>query len=133
MSRLKLRIYPKDEYIIREGDIGKEMFFILKGKVSVLIKGKQVAVLTKGQALGEMALIGEVRTVRSASAKCISTVSLGILQLEDFRIIEKNYPRFQEHIEKVVEMRRKENEKTKEEREEGMTPTHMRRRISLIP
>ena len=48
MSRLKLRIYPKDEYIIREGDIGKEMFFILKGKVSVLIKGKQVAVLAKG-------------------------------------------------------------------------------------
>ncbi len=70
------------------------MFFILKGKVSVQIKGKQVAVLTKGMALGEMALIGAARSVRSASAKCLSTVSIGILQLEDFQIIEENYPRF---------------------------------------
>ena len=34
------------------------MFFILKGKVDVLIKGKRITTLTKGQALGEMALFG---------------------------------------------------------------------------
>ena len=57
------------------------MFFILKGKVDVLIKGKQITTLTKGQALGEMALFGSELSVRNASAKCITTVSLGILKL----------------------------------------------------
>lgn len=33
IKELKMVIYPKDEYIITNGEIGTEMYFIVKGMV----------------------------------------------------------------------------------------------------
>jgi len=36
IKKLKLLIIPKNEYIIRKGEIAQEMYFIVKGQVKVL-------------------------------------------------------------------------------------------------
>jgi signal-transduction protein with cAMP-binding, CBS, and nucleotidyltransferase domain len=35
ISMLKLEIYPQNEYIITAGEIGSEMYFIVKGVVEI--------------------------------------------------------------------------------------------------
>jgi CRP/FNR family cyclic AMP-dependent transcriptional regulator len=42
--------------LIREGEHGEEFFFVLSGKVSVSVAGKEVAVLGAGDFFGELAL-----------------------------------------------------------------------------
>ena len=135
MSRLRLKLYPKDEYVVREGDVGREMFFLLKGRVAVQIQGRQVAVLSKGMALGEMALLGAL-SVRSASARCLTTVSLAILSREDFQLIAQHYPRFRRHLEQVVARRKRHNEQMQRSPpapDELLTQRSERRRVSLLP
>lgn len=36
MHRLKFVVYPQSEVIITEGEIGQEMYFIVKGAVQVI-------------------------------------------------------------------------------------------------
>jgi len=60
---LKTTIYLPDDYIIREGEIGNEMYFIMNGVAKVLIKSENASkpaltiYLKKGDYFGEIALI----------------------------------------------------------------------------
>ncbi len=57
---LHTQIYLGGDIIIREGDVGMEMYFLVKGKAAVVIKsGAQVAVYEDGAYFGELALIKE--------------------------------------------------------------------------
>ncbi len=55
---LQTQIYLRGDCMVRLGEIGKEMFFLVKGKAGVIIaNGKQVAVLEDGSYFGERTLI----------------------------------------------------------------------------
>lgn len=62
---------PKDGYLMREGDLGNEIYLILSGKVGIYKKEEQtghsqkIASLEPGEVIGEMALID--KSPRSAS------------------------------------------------------------------
>lgn len=63
--------YKAGEAIFREGDIGKEMFVILSGKVSIVRHVDQgeralLAELAEGEMFGEMALVAEGRRFATA-------------------------------------------------------------------
>ena len=63
MSRLTSHIFPPDELVMLEGELGKEMYFILKGRCDVLVGGSamtRVAVLEEGTYFGEIALLVDV-------------------------------------------------------------------------
>jgi CRP-like cAMP-binding protein len=80
IQKLKMLIVPKNEYIIRKGEIANEMYFIVKGSVKVIDEqGNSIAVLDKGKHFGEMALLDEVLSVRNASVVTISDVSVAVL------------------------------------------------------
>lgn len=49
--------FNKDEHIVRKGDIGNEMFVILKGAVNVEDGGHRLAAFGKGGIFGEMAYL----------------------------------------------------------------------------
>jgi CRP/FNR family cyclic AMP-dependent transcriptional regulator len=80
------RIYRKGTYIFREGDEGRDMYFILEGHVRV---EKQAGGLTKtlielrqGDYFGEMAAI--IEAPRSASALAVDDCSIAVIDSEIF-------------------------------------------------
>ena len=67
INELELHSIPKDELIIRHGELGSEMYFIIKGEVNVIsADGINLATIGIGENFGEMALLNE-NSVRSAS------------------------------------------------------------------
>ena len=67
------RQFPKDEYICYEGQLGNEMYIILKGEVGVFVTNpigtlNQVATIGVGDFFGEMAIFDNL----PRSASCIA-------------------------------------------------------------
>ena len=67
-------IYENGTYIVAEGDIGKELFIIVKGEVDVIAGDQKVATIGDGGYFGEMAIIDS--QPRSADVVAIEDVTL---------------------------------------------------------
>ncbi|WP_321777182.1 cyclic nucleotide-binding domain-containing protein [Sulfurimonas sp.] len=67
---LKFIKFNYKDYIIEDGDISQEIFFILSGQCQVFHKGKKIGTLETGKTFGESAAI--FSTKRSASVVCSS-------------------------------------------------------------
>ncbi|MEQ2218266.1 Potassium/sodium hyperpolarization-activated cyclic nucleotide-gated channel 4 [Xenoophorus captivus] len=52
LTKLKFEVFQPGDYIIREGTIGKKMFFIQHGVVSILTKGNKETKLSDGSYFG---------------------------------------------------------------------------------
>ena len=52
LTKLKFEVFQPGDYIIREGTIGKKMYFIQHGVVSVLTKGNKETKLADGSYFG---------------------------------------------------------------------------------
>ena len=79
---ISIHSWQPGEILIAEGDWGDDIWFLLAGSVSVLVRGRRMAVRKSGQHIGEMALLDPAAS-RSATvvaeeevvAACISAVS----------------------------------------------------------
>lgn len=87
ISRLNLQLISEGEYVIRDGEIADSMYFILRGTVNVIKNGVVLATLEQGANFGEMALAAQKPTIRTASALCVTHVSVGSLSIINFNII----------------------------------------------
>ena len=72
IARMKIRHFPKDETLIRQGERGDAFYILVEGKAEVLIDNAKVADLKSGEYFGEISLLtNEPRTatvlVRSGS------------------------------------------------------------------
>lgn len=70
--KMRTKIYMPEEYVVSQGEQGKEMYFIAKGECSVFVKDKRktqqfVRTLSEGDIFGEIALINN--TARTASVR----------------------------------------------------------------
>jgi CRP-like cAMP-binding protein len=92
--RLKAVRYRQGETIIREGDPGREMYFIESGRVRVVRgsgpKALLLAELVAGDLFGEMALL--TGSPRSATVSAQSEVNLWSLAQPDFEELVTAYP-----------------------------------------
>ena len=84
---LKRRSYQRGETIIRMGEDAREMFFIVRGSVSVTLAmasgvEKRLATFSAGMVFGEMAVIDGAP--RSARIVADSEVECDLLTAEDF-------------------------------------------------
>lgn len=61
LTKLKFEVFQPGDYIIREGTIGKKMYFIQHGVVSVLTKGNKEMKLSDGSYFGGEAGHGGLR------------------------------------------------------------------------
>lgn len=94
ISKLEIRIIPKNEYIVKYGEIARSMYFIVKGQVYVISdEGINLATLDKGKYFGEMALYTENK-VRTASVRAATDISVAIMTNDDFDMICEVYPIF---------------------------------------
>jgi CRP/FNR family transcriptional regulator, cyclic AMP receptor protein len=75
--------------LCKEGQIGREFFVIVEGKVQVTRKGRPLATLDSGDFVGEIALVTEVP--RTATVTAETPVRLFVLTRRDFRdVLDKN-------------------------------------------
>jgi CRP-like cAMP-binding protein len=78
------RTFGRDEYIFREGDTDRDVFYILNGRIRVE-KGtgqirKVLAEAGPGEYLGEMAAL--INAPRTASARCLETCAIAVIDGE---------------------------------------------------
>lgn len=103
---MKLRpvVAMKGSYIIRIGETGREMFFISRGTVEVVIEsGVVVASLGEGNSFGEVALIYDRK--RNASIRAKTNCDLFVLTKTDFLEIMEAFPEEAKKIRAIAEKR----------------------------
>lgn len=76
---------------ITQGAPDNDLYFILAGRVSVLVEGREVAVRTAGCHVGEMALI-DPSARRSASVLALEQTVMARVSEKDFSRIATQYP-----------------------------------------
>lgn len=97
---------PPRVTIIRKGNAGDCMYFIVSGEVEVELPGKKVR-LGEGAFFGEMALLGN--DVRSASIVTATVSRLLVLDLVDFRVLMARHPELAATIDAEARRRAAEN------------------------
>lgn len=90
-SVLQARRAERGERLIRKGDIGDSMYFIVSGEVEVDTEtGAPVRRLQSGDFFGEVALIAERN--RTATIAAVSTCKLLVLHKDDFEGFMDSHP-----------------------------------------
>eukprot|EP01062_Namystynia_karyoxenos_P005190 TRINITY_DN11830_c0_g1_i1.p1 TRINITY_DN11830_c0_g1~~TRINITY_DN11830_c0_g1_i1.p1 ORF type:complete len:1369 (+),score=310.88 TRINITY_DN11830_c0_g1_i1:118-4224(+) len=90
---LEQMYFEPGEFVIRAGDVGEEMYFILHGYCDVLVPNVgSVGKLTKGQPFGEVALLTQDR--RSASIRALTYCDCLRLHKVDFDKVCQANPDF---------------------------------------
>lgn len=101
---LVVKRFTKDEVIIKKGDRGDAMYFILDGEVSVIIKkDSDPIVLKQGDFFGEIALFKDVK--RTASVKANKRCETLELNTYDLRRLIQSRPEIIEALEHVAKTR----------------------------
>ena len=83
--------FSADSPIIEESSADNDVFFILSGTVSIRVSGREVAVRTAGQQVGEMAMVDPAQP-RSASVVADGDVVAAKVAAEDFLNLAEDYP-----------------------------------------
>ena len=79
------------EEVIRQGAVDNDIYFILSGRVSIVVNGREVATRDAGQHVGEMALI-DPQKYRSATVLAIEPALLARVSEPLFSKIAEQYP-----------------------------------------
>lgn len=101
-------VFTPGDYIVRAGELGRDMFFISKGTVTVLSADENItyASLKAGQFFGEISLL--LSMPRTATIKAAGFCDLYRLDKEHFDIVVEQYPDFKESIRVLADKRREE-------------------------
>lgn len=92
--------------IIRKGQIGDCMYFVVAGEVEVELPNKSIR-LGVGSFFGELALLGS--KFRSANVTTVTSSTLLVLDLVDFRALMARHPALAEAIDAEAKRRAHEN------------------------
>ena len=92
--------YPAGHIILREGEPGDHMYVVMKGELSVQIKGKTIATAGPGDIVGEMALINVQK--RSATVVAETDCMLADIDRSSFDSLLKYVPDFTLHVMNVL-------------------------------
>ncbi len=84
--------FEPEEDLITQGDADNDIYFILAGRVSIVVNGREVAIRESGEHIGEMALI-DPSARRSASAITIEQTVVAKISETAFRPLANKCPR----------------------------------------
>jgi len=98
-------VYTPGDFIFKEGDLGNEMHFVIRGRLEVLSGDGMIVYseLSDGDFFGEIALFKN--RPRTASIRAITFSDLYVLDKEAFEVVLKNYPDIASHIKTIAEQR----------------------------
>jgi voltage-gated potassium channel len=103
VARLRSRTYPAGAYVVRKGERGDAMYFIVSGRAEVRL-GRPLATLAEGDFFGEMALLD--RKPRSADVVTLVPSTLLVLEVADFYQLAAQQPALIASIEAEAKRRR---------------------------
>jgi glutaminase len=101
---VEIRNFDAGTVVFREGDLADAMYFLLSGRVNVLLpldtrtgeRSRRLAAFGQGVAFGEMALLDEGR--RSADVVCDESCSVAVLSLDALNELVEEYPTISQSI-----------------------------------
>ncbi|CAO2641575.1 Potassium/sodium hyperpolarization-activated cyclic nucleotide-gated channel 2 [Lemmus lemmus] len=100
LTKLKFEVFQPGDYIIREGTVGRKMYFIQHGVLSVLTKGNKEMKLSDGSYFGEICLLTRGR--RTASVRADTYCRLYSLSVDNFNEVLEEYPMMRRAFETVA-------------------------------
>ncbi|XP_063076130.1 potassium/sodium hyperpolarization-activated cyclic nucleotide-gated channel 2-like [Engraulis encrasicolus] len=100
LTKLHFEVFQPGDYVVREGTIGKKMFFIQHGVVNVLTRGTLGMKLSDGSYFGEICLLTRGR--RTASVKAETYCRLFSLSVDHFNEVLEEYPMMRRAFETVA-------------------------------
>jgi predicted RND superfamily exporter protein len=91
----ELQAFPKGQVIVRQGEMGNEMYVLLKGAADILIKSggrsERIAAVDRGEVFGEMGLLRH----HERTADIVATEDVEVLAVNERFLsrIKRRYPR----------------------------------------
>ena len=101
LMALKPQTYAPDVYIARQGELGKEIYFLSRGRAEIISDGgkSRHGHFEGGDYFGDLSLLlGEKRT---ASVRALTYYEVFILTRSDFNRIKNEYSEFREILSKT--------------------------------
>ncbi len=102
---LEIQIFLENEYICRHGQMGTGMYFLRRGRCTVLIptvtgEEKAVALMTDGSFFGEVTLLANSK--RTATVRSDMRTEVGFLAKRDFEDVMVLFPDYMEKFEDIA-------------------------------
>ena len=95
--------FEPGEEIIRQGDIGDRIYFLIDGEVDVLIDGKLDNTLGAGSVFGEIALMNS--SPRTATIRARSSVNLATVRRDTFHTLVAHFPGVKAAMKELLDRR----------------------------
>jgi voltage-gated potassium channel len=96
-------VLPAGTDLIAEGGVGREFFVIADGDVAVRKQGREIARLSAGDFVGEVALIGDGR--RNATVRALTPVRVLVQNRREFASLLDAVPDVRERVSAAAERR----------------------------
>ncbi|XP_034730894.1 potassium/sodium hyperpolarization-activated cyclic nucleotide-gated channel 2 [Etheostoma cragini] len=100
LIKLRFEVFQPSDYIIREGTVGRKMYFIQHGRVAVLTRGNNETKLSDGSYFGEICLLTRGR--RTASVRAETYCRLYSLSVDSFNEVLEEHPMMRRAFETVA-------------------------------
>uniref|UniRef100_A0A8C9SFE7 Cyclic nucleotide-binding domain-containing protein n=1 Tax=Scleropages formosus TaxID=113540 RepID=A0A8C9SFE7_SCLFO len=100
LTKLRFEVFQPTDFIIREGTVGRKMYFIQHGRVSVLTRGNKETKLSDGSYFGEICLLTRGR--RTASVRADTYCRLYSLSVDSFNEVLEEHPMMRRAFETVA-------------------------------
>ncbi|XP_077455445.1 uncharacterized protein LOC144073474 [Stigmatopora argus] len=100
LTKLRFEVFQPADFIIREGTMGKKMYFIQHGRVGVLTRGNKETKLSDGSYFGEICLLTRGR--RTASVRADTYCRLYSLSVDSFNEVLEEHPMMRRAFETVA-------------------------------
>lgn len=104
-EHLHLHHYEPGEAIVRNGQIGREFYMIVKGEVDVLGPDGEASIARLGEreVFGERALLED--TPRTATVRAATPTDVLVMSRADFRALVRNFPVLGDHFRDLLRKR----------------------------
>jgi CRP/FNR family transcriptional regulator, cyclic AMP receptor protein len=99
----KTTVIPSGTTIFQEGDSGRSMFAIKRGRVAIMVGGNTVDVLSEEELFGEMALLDQA--TRAATVVTLEETELVEIDEAQFFILVRQNPPFALQLLKLLSER----------------------------
>ncbi|KAL0968689.1 hypothetical protein UPYG_G00270250 [Umbra pygmaea] len=100
LTKLRFEVFQPMDSVVREGTVGRKMYFIQHGVVCVIAKGTKETKLSDGSYFGEICLLTQGR--RTASVRAETYCRLYSLSVDNFNEVLEEYPMMRRAFETVA-------------------------------
>ena len=101
---LRIRTYDKNEIVIRKGEVGKNLYIIVSGKVEIIGKDDiSIAFLERGEVFGEMSLLSGEPV--SATVKVVEPIKVLYFEGKTFKKLLSKSPQLQMYFSRLLAKR----------------------------